>query len=149
MALEETPKLFYAECVMDRSKGEGLNIRSFSLGPFRAACQMRVSWDCPRETESGPKTSPLARLAAETVALGRPRATWRMRVPWNAPRETESAPNPSPLGCLAAKTVALGALHATRVMERFEGERLDPRACLPRGTWNPPPRHLLAFEFTR
>lgn len=131
---------------------------------FRAACclsplvcpEPRSSRNAPRETESGPKTSPLARFAAETVALGRSRATWRMRVLWNAPKETESAPNPSPLGCFAAETVALGAFRGTC---GAGVPQIEPRASapipglaflgVPRGTWNPPPRHSLAFEFTR
>ena len=79
-----------------------------------------------------------------------------MGVPWNAPKETETAPNPSPLGHLAAETVALGAFRGIR---GTAVPQVEPRANAPipgltfleapRGTWNPPPRHLLAFEFTR
>ena len=79
-----------------------------------------------------------------------------MRVQWNAPKEQDSAPNPSPSGCLAAKTVALGAFRGIR---GAGVPQIEPRASAPipglafleapRGTWNPPPRHSLAFEFTR
>lgn len=41
-----------------------------SFGALRAACQMRMSRDPPRETESAPNPSPLGHLAAKTVALG-------------------------------------------------------------------------------
>lgn len=78
----------------------------------------RSSRNAPRETESGPKTSPLARLAAKTVTLGAFRGIRGAAVPQVEPRA--NAPIPG-----------LAFLEA------------------PRGTWNPPPRHLLAFEFTR
>lgn len=46
----------------------------------RGTCGERVSRKGSRETESGPKTSPLDRVAAKTVALGSFRGTWTARM---------------------------------------------------------------------
>ena len=92
--------------------------------------------EAPRETDSGPKTSPLARSAAKSVALGPFRGTWQVRLPRGAPREKDSGGAPSPLGCSAPRVsqngprakaspfgeFSLGMFCAARVTGRPEGE---------------------------
>lgn len=64
---------------------------------------LRMPQEAPRETESAPKTSPLPRVAAKTVAFGRFHATCRTGAPRTVPRETSRAGGPSPLGCSVAR----------------------------------------------
>lgn len=69
--------------------------------------------EAPRETDSGPKASPLALDAAKGVALGPFRGTWQVRLPRGAPREKDSGGAPSPLGCSATSAVPLGRSRGT------------------------------------